>query len=53
MQEGACCLLIMAKDLAYVEGSRRNTGKEVVITETKEYRRAEKRNLKITAGDST
>ena len=35
MQEGLAAL-IMAKDLAYVEGSRRNTGKEVVITERKE-----------------
>lgn len=43
----------MAKDLAYVEGSRRNSGKEVVIRERKECRRAEKRNLKITAGGST
>lgn len=45
---GACCLLIMAKDLACVEGSRRNTGKEVVITERKGHRTDKKRNLKIT-----
>lgn len=35
VQEGLAAL-IMAKDLAYVEGSGRNTGKEVVITERKE-----------------
>lgn len=42
----------MAKDLACVEGSRRNTGKEVVITERKGHWTDKKRNLKITTGHS-
>ena len=42
----------MAKDLAYVEGFRRNTAKDVVITEKKEHGRDKKRNLQITAGHS-
>lgn len=49
---GAFCRLIMAKDLAYVEGSRRNTGKEVVITERKEYRRGGKEEFKDNCRDS-